>query len=680
MCAQQDYCIKIFKQKISIMALGKLKPGIGIGINSRRGGGGLKEFVDSMAFWSGNWDFTSNQLADKSNNGNTASCYNAYGFYGINRILRGDKTRACEKILNGGNYTVYHKMIKKSTATGVLSIINNHAAGATTKGFNIYSWSGNLWFDFADGTNRVSKSYAAKWTGYSLEDEIEVYFRIDSINKKIYTWCTGEVAEFQIDASSLSFNSDANNEDFIIGSSSNLSIKTKILSGNVSLANCRISEDNLLAYYAYCENAGDNSYDLSANGNHLTGSTGLQSENRVLHNSEYILNKVGSTRVVKSDLSEKVYIPYTVTGIANYNHSSPIWDADETYTEHLQDGKTLIPGTLIKLSENVSMIASGNNVTVNDWYDGSDNANAIEVENIINYEKALQYFNTNSFIDLILIKDGETISDDTDSFLLKNVSLKKITNYANIIIITGQSNAVGQPRDDLSRYDIDPNLFIWTDGNYLAYPETGHFEIANVNENTVHRDYTDPENQYNAIVGYSAEAKCARLLTEYTGEPTFIIKVAYGGNGVSYWVKNMGATRWNELADYVPSALSWISSLGFTPRILSTIWLQGESDCGELVYPNYSTRFNKFLSDYRNEITDTRFVMCTIRTDADWNADGIAAINTVFSTAESELENCVVINTNTIDAELYTLLQHYTGDGYDTIGGAWFDDIINNVL
>jgi hypothetical protein len=45
MCAQQDYCIKIFKQKISIMALGKLKPGIGIGVNSRRGGGILANGV-----------------------------------------------------------------------------------------------------------------------------------------------------------------------------------------------------------------------------------------------------------------------------------------------------------------------------------------------------------------------------------------------------------------------------------------------------------------------------------------------------------------------------------------------------------------------------------------------------------------------------------------------------------
>jgi hypothetical protein len=109
MCAQQDYCIKIFKQKISIMALGKLKPGIGIGVNSRRGGGGSKNIPTSLAVsWVDDYaaltfddtnDGTNYYEIYESKDGGTtytylgrsikgATSYNAYTWQGIDVYLK----------------------------------------------------------------------------------------------------------------------------------------------------------------------------------------------------------------------------------------------------------------------------------------------------------------------------------------------------------------------------------------------------------------------------------------------------------------------------------------------------------------------------------------------------------------------------------------------------------------
>lgn len=162
------------------------------------------------------------------------------------------------------------------------------------------------------------------------------------------------------------------------------------------------SSDVLIHYLPLEPVTGDIQYDV-VTGDVWTLINGVDANYGTQTTSRYI-STYGCTYVIKSDETEYQIVPYDQDSNPIYDHSSPIWDANETHTEHAQNGSKAIPGTYISLPEETDLIASCATMLLQDWFDVSDNAIPVLVEDINPLEEGKQYFDVNNYKNLIIIK------------------------------------------------------------------------------------------------------------------------------------------------------------------------------------------------------------------------------------------------------------------------------------
>ncbi len=210
----------------------------------------------------------------------------------------------------------------------------------------------------------------------------------------------------------------------------------------------------------------------------------------------------------------------------------------------------------------------------------------------------------------------------TEAIPMVRIEADMPANIAKVIIISGQSNAVGYSyrncfnlkSDYYSQFHLEsrlakadagyPDILIRYSNNPLDANQgtcgNTAFEPVKIGMGSKIPDPNYYKSEWGEPLG--PEVGIAEYLSEkYPGEKFYIIKCATSGANLS-WRWNPGRTGdlYEQMVDFVGNALSDLKSQGLKPEIITFCWMQGESDCQEN-YANYigmfETLLNKFASD-----------------------------------------------------------------------------------
>ncbi len=195
---------------------------------------------------------------------------------------------------------------------------------------------------------------------------------------------------------------------------------------------------------------------------------------------------------------------------------------------------------------------------------------------------------------------------------------------ANIIVISGQSNAVGCSYVDcLPKHFSKEQIKIWDNGyenikiNYYSHnKKSGGFEktafyCTALDEGT-----------------FGPEVGIAETLDEkYPGEEFFIVKCAFGGVTLDHGFlppsasdkydplafaepaqgnEITGRPGWcyNELARLLSESIAELENSGYEPGIIAFCWMQGESDANsEAATVSYAHNYDAMLRDLKTDFS-----------------------------------------------------------------------------
>ena len=279
---------------------------------------------------------------------------------------------------------------------------------------------------------------------------------------------------------------------------------------------------------------------------------------------------------------------------------------------------------------------------------------------------ANSYFGNVQFKEAIFRDVADDSATDT---AINNYLKRKYFPVANVIAISGQSNAIGYfPEDVLpAGYEGDQdNIFI------RFVPLTGaEFDKMNPAVNCGYDIIADPDDN----TGWSAEQSASHDLLTGIGADVMVVKSGYNGGAIAQW--DAGLAPYTELEAGLIAALDHPSYKSFDK--LSLLWMQGETDAinsQTTVY--YEARMRSIISRLR--ASDDRLVglqVVMVKLPDIMSGSGLDAtkrgnINTAFTNIIADTSNTVLLDPDTVvGVEMRADNLHYTAASLLLIGSAW---------
>jgi hypothetical protein len=154
-------------------------------------------------------------------------------------------------------------------------------------------------------------------------------------------------------------------------------------------------------------------------------------------------------------------------------------------------------------------------------------------------------------------------------FAISNRGLKLAANEYPVLIIDGQSNAVGDTNESAGSYaGQQSGVYVWSNAP-ATDPDVFQFKVYEAGVTSRPRDFT---NGY----GYSVEVVTGKELQARFGKDVYIIRSGAGGQPISMWAS--GQTLLTQLVNRTTAAIAAIDALGRTPVFVGFAWLQGEAE------------------------------------------------------------------------------------------------------
>lgn len=237
---------------------------------------------------------------------------------------------------------------------------------------------------------------------------------------------------------------------------------------------------------------------------------------------------------------------------------------------------------------------------------------------------------------------------------------------ANVILITGQSNASGNS-PWMYLKEKNPEVYNkFKDGvnnvltsyyvhssNYKKYFSPTTFGMADF------KDFFGPE------IGIAD-------VFSKSNEVTYIIKYAIGGSRLdNEWLNSNGerGKLYNDSIDWFKKRLKYLKSRGVQPNIVGQFWMQGESDSNDEFGYKYGTNLSNMISFYRNDLKDYymdhyTFVDAYISTKTLWPNPNL--VNNQKQIVADSDSNVFCIKTNGEDENAINLdVKLHSGEGDD---------------
>lgn len=251
----------------------------------------------------------------------------------------------------------------------------------------------------------------------------------------------------------------------------------------------------------------------------------------------------------------------------------------------------------------------------------------------------------------------------------KNDQPKANLGPVNVILISGQSNAVGCTRSSYiktsmgvptyNRFEAGfDNVLIsydcWTKDVYLPDSDPNKFYSQNKSKGFVPVKL----GQGNGEETFGPEIGIADYLTDEEGtnwgDKVFIIKYACGASNLKDDWTEKNSPMYGRFIKYVKKAMSKLSNKGYKPTIKAFCWMQGEGDAwGPEYYNYYKTNLRTFVGNVRHDLLklsgnqEMAFIDAKINGYGQWSAygDGWAKVNIAKKEFAAESDNNFLIDT-----------------------------------
>lgn len=237
---------------------------------------------------------------------------------------------------------------------------------------------------------------------------------------------------------------------------------------------------------------------------------------------------------------------------------------------------------------------------------------------------------------------------------------------ANVILVTGQSNASGNsPWDFLqSKNPTIYNKF----KNGVTNVLTSHY----VQDGRCY-EYFEPTRfglaDHDSLFG--PEVGIADVFSETNGT-TYIIKFAVGGTRLfNDWLDSHGqrGRLYNDSVDWFKKRLNYLKSRGVQPSIVGQFWMQGEGDSTDEWGSVYGSNLKNMISFYKEDLQDYyqdhyTFVDAYISTKTVWPNPTL--VNQQKQMVADSDPNVFCIKTNGEDETAINLdVKSHSGEGND---------------
>ena len=224
----------------------------------------------------------------------------------------------------------------------------------------------------------------------------------------------------------------------------------------------------------------------------------------------------------------------------------------------------------------------------------------------------------------------------------------------DVVIISGQSNAVGCTKSRYLLYSLPAKYSEYTDGyedvqiaydcwtKLPPYDVTAGFESQNKSEGN---NFVNVElGQGNTQEAFGPEMGISDALHEAHAGKLFLIKFACGASNLKDdWTKR-NSPMYPKLIDYVNLQMNNLRGKGYNPTIKAFCWMQGEGDSYNGYYQQYLTNLREFVGNLRQDLGNIPFIDAGICTSANWLYP--EQVNQAKVTFSQESENNFYIDTN----------------------------------
>ena len=246
--------------------------------------------------------------------------------------LRGDKTRACEKLFDGNSYTIYFKFKIISAGDGYLIDLGNSTTNK--RGISWFLSGTNMWGFYSDGATYINPNTLANAPALlSAGGWCEMFIEIDFDLKQIRVKYFGENAS-QIGSTATSsiaayvFNNNDNEVFFKYSSASITAYNFKKFAGLKTISQCRDDSYNTGVQMFIPDMV--TGIDVSGNGNHMLPSTWV---NKYYSGKNEYLLKYGYSKFVLAG-SNDINVPLLMDGtnavatlptVGGFNNNGQNW-------------------------------------------------------------------------------------------------------------------------------------------------------------------------------------------------------------------------------------------------------------------------------------------------------------------------------------------------------------------
>jgi hypothetical protein len=248
-----------------------------------------------------------------------------------------------------------------------------------------------------------------------------------------------------------------------------------------------------------------------------------------------------------------------------------------------------------------------------------------------------------------------------ESFVVVTVRPLPVVGQAPVIIIDGQSNALGVG---------DPAFFSTQLGLSLTPSPTREFQrvfIWNAGAGAFQKLKLGI-NQFGYGGSFGAEIGLAqRWEQENSTGNLYLIKHSQDGKPIQNW--DYGTVGYNELVNnYIKAAYAWLTAQGLTPVERGWYWMQGESNAGDTTYKNrLQNLVSRLVADGALATSGTVRVIGKVRSDA------VVADQDVQYVASDPLARLI----DTAFYDMNTDNLHYSGRAQYLAG---FTDVYNRIF
>ncbi|MBO4413525.1 MAG: hypothetical protein J5830_02345 [Clostridia bacterium] len=213
---------------------------------------------------------------------------------------------------------------------------------------------------------------------------------------------------------------------------------------------------------------------------------------------------------------------------------------------------------------------------------------------------------------------GFTVTEDIP--MLEKLEIPE--NVAKVIVISGQSNAVGYSysgfldKDYFDEFPAErrekaysgyPNVLIRYSNNPLDANQgtcsNSEFEPVKIGMGSKIPDPFYYQEAWGEPIG--PEVGIAEYLSEkYPDETFYIIKCATSGSNLSWrWNPTRRGDLYDNMIEFVGGVLGGLKAQGMKPEIISFCWMQGESDAQEK-YVGYINLFEVFIEKIKLDLAE----------------------------------------------------------------------------